>query len=268
MEPSILLILADYNLPQFTGLQALDYLQRSGLNIPFILVSGSIGEELAVAAIRQGAADYLMKDRLQRLGPAVVTVLEHGRMRSAKREADEALIASARRLHALLENSADGITLLDAQGRVLWDSPAARSMLGYSPEEWIGKDAFQLVHPEDLPMVGDVLKSVVESPQARVARTFRVRNQNGSWLWVEAVASNFLPEPGVQAIIVNYRDVTARKRAEEQVAASEAELRALFAAMTDVVVVYDREGRYLQIAPTNPANLYLASASHAGQARA
>jgi PAS domain S-box-containing protein/putative nucleotidyltransferase with HDIG domain len=265
LDPALDLILADYGLPQFTGFQALEWLKRSGLEIPFILVSGTIGEELAVEAIRRGAADYLLKDRLQRLGPAVLNVLEHGRMRNAKREADEALSASARRLHALLVNSADGITLLDAQGRVLWDSPAARGMLGYSAEEWIGKDAFQLVHPDDMPMVGEVLKSLVEAPEARVARTFRVRSQNGSWLWVDAVASNFLAVPAVQAIIVNYRDVTARKRAEEQVAASEAQLSALFAAMTDVVVVYDREGRYLQIAPTNPANLYLPSQAMLGR---
>ena len=76
LDPALDLILADYGLPQFTGFQALEWLKRSGLEIPFILVSGTIGEEMAVEAIKQGAADYLLKDRLHGLGSAVANSLE------------------------------------------------------------------------------------------------------------------------------------------------------------------------------------------------
>ena len=69
------IILADYNLPQFTGLRALELLKERGLDIPFILISGTIGEEKAVTAMKAGASDYLMKDRLARLGPAIERVL-------------------------------------------------------------------------------------------------------------------------------------------------------------------------------------------------
>jgi signal transduction histidine kinase len=85
------LVCADYNLPQFDAPRALALLQERGLDVPFIIVSGSIGEELAVAAVRQGAADYLLKDRLARLGPAVRQALEQKRLRDDKRQMEQAL---------------------------------------------------------------------------------------------------------------------------------------------------------------------------------
>jgi PAS domain S-box-containing protein len=91
LDPSLDLILADYSLPQFDALRALELLRARALDIPFIIVSGTIGEEVAVAAIRQGAADYLIKDRLARLGAAVEHALEQRRLRAEMRRADQAL---------------------------------------------------------------------------------------------------------------------------------------------------------------------------------
>src|SRR5262249_48117368 len=82
-------ILADYSLPQFDALRALQGLQERGLDIPFIIVSGTIGEELAVSAMKQGAADYLLKDRLTRLGQVVAQAMEQKQLREAKRQAEE-----------------------------------------------------------------------------------------------------------------------------------------------------------------------------------
>src|SRR5678816_2409804 len=90
---------------------------------------------------------------------------------------------------------------------------------------------------------------------ATASAEYRVQHKNGDWRWLEASISNLLGEPAVAAIIFNYRDITERVAAVEALAASEAQLRALFAAMTDVVMVVDRDGKYLQIAPTNPALL-------------
>lgn len=84
LTPELDLILSDYNLPQFDGLRALSLLQERNLDIPFILISGAIGEELAVRAMRSGATDYLFKDRPARLGQAVVHALEQKRLRHAK----------------------------------------------------------------------------------------------------------------------------------------------------------------------------------------
>ena len=89
LSPQIDLILADYNLPRFTALQALDYVQQTGLDIPFIVVSGMISEEFAVECMKRGAADYLLKDRLVRLGTAVKQALQQRELRQRTRDLEE-----------------------------------------------------------------------------------------------------------------------------------------------------------------------------------
>ncbi len=107
-------ILADYNLPRFNGLRALELLEQSRLDVPLILVSGSIGEELATMAIRQGAADYLLKDRPARLGLAVTNALEQRRLRREKERADADLRASEERFRASADGSFDAFYVLQS----------------------------------------------------------------------------------------------------------------------------------------------------------
>jgi sigma-B regulation protein RsbU (phosphoserine phosphatase) len=99
LEPTLDIILSDYTMPQFNALRALQLLRESGLDIPLIIVSGTIGEDLAVYTIKQGAADYLLKDRLRRLGPAVVQALEQKQLRNERQRAEDEL----HRLNAELE---------------------------------------------------------------------------------------------------------------------------------------------------------------------
>jgi DNA-binding NtrC family response regulator len=98
------LILSDYSLPQFSALEALSLLKQSGFDLPFIIVSGTIGEETAVEAMRKGASDYLLKDRLGRLGPAATHAAEEERLRREHRQANGALTESEVRFRQLAEN--------------------------------------------------------------------------------------------------------------------------------------------------------------------
>ncbi len=91
LDPELDLIIADYHQPQFDALRALKLLQQAGLEIPFVIVSGAVGEDVAVAAVRQGAMDYILKDRLTRLGTAVQNALEQSHLRRRQREAQKAL---------------------------------------------------------------------------------------------------------------------------------------------------------------------------------
>jgi len=111
------LVLSDYVMPQFSGLRAAQLTRESGRNIPFILVSGTIGEEAAVEAMRHGAADYLLKDRIVRLGPAVERALEEKRLQAERRQTAEQLRWQATLLEAQLESSLDGILVVDEEGR-------------------------------------------------------------------------------------------------------------------------------------------------------
>src|SRR5262245_11470893 len=97
------LIISDYVLPQFSGLEALKVVQRRGLDIPFLIVSGKIGEEVAVEALKAGAHDYLLKDRLARLAPAIKREMKEAAQRQKRREADEALRESEERYRRLVE---------------------------------------------------------------------------------------------------------------------------------------------------------------------
>src|SRR5437588_10733348 len=118
LDPKLDIILSDYVMPQFSGLRALEVLNSCGLEIPFIIVSGTIGEETAVAAMRSGAADYLLKDRLARLGQAVQHALEEKKRRDERKRAEETF-DRLRHHHELILNSAgEGIYGQDLSGNI------------------------------------------------------------------------------------------------------------------------------------------------------
>jgi PAS domain S-box-containing protein len=176
------IVISDYSLPQFNGNAALKLLQEEGLDIPFIIVSGTMGEETAVAMMKAGAHDYLMKGNLTRLVPAIERELEQAKMRRERAQARNDLRASENRFRALIENSTDAISLLDASGNAIYDSPSAPGMLGYGPEDWIGKNAFELMHPDDLQKIAGMYQKLTQTPGAHVDADFRAKHKNGSWL--------------------------------------------------------------------------------------
>ena len=135
LGPEVDVVLADYALPGFDALRALELLRERQLDVPFLIVSAVIGEDAAVQAMRMGAADYLMKDRLGRLGPAVTRALEQRRLAIQKREAERALQVSEARFRALTESNMIGIVLADPEGPVLEANEAFLSLTGYQPED-------------------------------------------------------------------------------------------------------------------------------------
>ena len=141
-------ILADYALPQFDAPSALALLQDRGLDIPFIVVTGAIGEEAAVALLRQGAADYLLKDRLGRLGQAVQRAMDERRSRRARAAAEAALRESEARFRALVEGAPLGICILDERGCFEDLNHAYAALLGYTRDDLLGQP-FALVMAEE-----------------------------------------------------------------------------------------------------------------------
>ena len=122
------------------------------------------------------------------------------------------MAASLERFQALVENSPDVISLMDANGEVLYASAATAAVLGYQPEELLGRNGLDLLHPEDRDPTLRVLKKVLEEPQWPNRMQARIRQKDGQWRWV--TASNLLDDPHVGAIVINYREIDAR-RAEE-----------------------------------------------------
>jgi PAS domain S-box-containing protein len=209
------LILADDALPQFDALRALDRLNERGLDIPFIIVSGTIGEETAISALQRGAADYLLKDRLTRLGMAVRAALQRSELRAEQQRAVAQLRASERRFRALIEHNADGIALLDRQGVVQYVSPAAERILGFALVEFTAAEALTFVHPHDREDVRHAI-AALNTGATTATIELRLRHRDSTWRWIEAVFSNLIAEPTVSAIVVNYRDITARRAADDE----------------------------------------------------
>ena len=139
------LVLSDHDMPQFTGFRALELLQQSGLDVPFILVSGTLGEDIAVTAIKNGAADYLLKDRLTRLGAAVTHALTEHRLRRERLQAEETQRRTHSQLRQLLEYSPAVLyvsKVVDRQVVPHLVSESITTLLGFtvaealSPEWW------------------------------------------------------------------------------------------------------------------------------------
>jgi PAS domain S-box-containing protein len=133
-----------------------------------------------------------------------------------RQAAEAALRASEARFRSLIANATDLIAILDADGTVRYQSPPIARILGYGAEELVGRNAFDLVHPDDRAATWAAFAAAVADPACAPTVEFRFRHQDGSWRWLESTVANLLADPDVAGVVVNARDVTERKRAEAQ----------------------------------------------------
>lgn len=212
------LILADYNLPNFSAPAALKLLQESALDLPFIIVSGGIGEDIAVTSMKAGAHDYLMKGNLFRLAPAVERELREAANRASQREARKAMIESERRYRLLWENCPDAVILMDTAGLIHFANPAVLEVFGYTPERVIGQN-LDLLQPErlrgaHLPGIQRLLKTGTERLHWRATETIGLRS-NGAEIPIE-VSFSAMELDGERRFVGFIRDITERKQAERE----------------------------------------------------
>ncbi len=133
-----------------------------------------------------------------------------------ERRAEEELKISEARFRALIEKSSDVISLVDDQGRTLYTSPSVKRVLGYEPNEYQNQGGFEFVHPADLSYVTQEFDNLLAKPGEGAMVEMRVRHSDGSWRWIETVSTNLLNDKYIHAIVVNFRDITERKMAEEK----------------------------------------------------
>lgn len=232
-------IISDFSLPQFNALTALEILRARELEIPFILVTGSQSEETAVRCIKKGADDYILKESLKRLPSAVMSAISK---RTAEEEREDALLAlrwSEEHFRTLIENSSDIITILDRKGEILFESPSIERTLGYKPEELVGKNAFDLIHPNDLQRTLAVFGGELSQAAMQAAIEYRFKHRDGTWRYLESVGKNLIDDPHVGGIVINSRDITERKRHEERIR----EQAALLDKATDAIMAITLEGQ-------------------------
>ena len=151
--------------------------------------------------------------------------------------------------HALIENSSDAVALVDEDGRICFASASSARVLGYEVEERIGRNAFELVHPDDLQPAREAFLRCLAEPGIPVTVVQRARHQDGGWRWIEVTGVNRLSEPDVGGVVLNYRDVTERQRAADALRASEERLRHLVENAQDLIYYCDMHGRFTYVNP-------------------
>ncbi|HEY7546117.1 MAG TPA: PAS domain S-box protein, partial [Blastocatellia bacterium] len=219
-------IIADYDVPQFNVFASL--IRERGLDLPLIVVSGAVGEERAVEAMKAGAHDYVMKGNIARLVPAIEREMQETAIRRERNQAARALAESERRFRALVENSSDGVALVELDGAILYAGPSTKRILGYESADVVGRNVFDFIHPEDIESTKSMFIEMIGEPTRTINGLLRLLHSDGSWRWIEHVSKNLVNESGVQAVVSNYRDVTERRRAEEVIRLSEKKYRDIF----------------------------------------
>lgn len=256
------IIISDYALPGFGGLAALSLVRERALDIPFIIVSGAIGEEIAVQCMKAGAHDYVMKDNCARLVPAITRELRDAEVRrdcrqagealcqahaelecrvrertaelaatnecltaeiNERKRAEEALRMSEERYRTLIEQAADGLFVTDAHARRFLDvNSAACRMVGYTREELLGLAVADVVAPADAPRIA--LEVAGLRSGETVFAEWQLRRKDGS-LFPGEVRAQQIPDGRIQGFV---RNLTKRKRAEERIAREQARFKLIF----------------------------------------
>ena len=179
-------VLCDYNLPSFSALEALDLLRERRPDLPFIVISGSIGEETAVETIKRGADDYLLKDRLGRLGSAIAQALEQKKLRTTARRAEEDLRQSEYKYRCLFEHLLDAAYLCDAtSGRIIDTNRRGESILGRERASILGSRLNHFMPAHTL----DRLLAVGQTADATVKIDTEISGAGGRTIAVQVSAT-------------------------------------------------------------------------------
>ena len=209
-------VISDFQMPGFTGMDALNIFRSTGLDIPFILVSGTIGEEIAVEAMKAGASDYLMKASLVRLAPALERELKETQMRAARRRDQHALADSEKRFRQLAENIRDMFFLVDADSnRMLYVSPAYEEIWGRSCESlYANSESWtEAIHPDDRASTNEKYKNRMLTGVFNYE--YRIVRPDGSIRWIESRGFPVRDDAGTLVRIAGVaEDITERKWAE------------------------------------------------------
>ncbi len=223
------LVIADYVMPRFNGLEALSLVKAQGLDLPFIIVSGHITDNTAVAAMKAGAHDYVMKDNLARLGPAVQRELREAEVRRERRRADEKLKVEQVFRQAIENSVPAGISAVDLEGRQTYVNPSFCAMVGWTEKELLGaRPPFVYWPPDEVHSITDSLTKVIEGQAPAEGLELRFRRRTEERIDVLLQITPLKDAFGnVTGWVSSSSDITERKRAERRLAAEHAITRLL-----------------------------------------
>ncbi|MBI3479825.1 MAG: PAS domain S-box protein [Nitrosomonadales bacterium] len=240
-QPDI--ILSDYKLPNFDGMTALKMVRHDYPEVPVIMVTGALADIEAVELLHAGAKDYVLKDRLARLAPAVQRALSAEQGVRARKAAEKALRESEAKFRALVESTSDWIWEINEQGVYTYSSPQVHEMLGYTAVEIIGKTHFDLMPPNEAARLKAAFSSIADgSKPLRLLENANL-HKDGRTVFLETSGTPFVD---AQGIFRGYRgidrDITDRKAAEAALRKSEQKFMQLFMEVPVSLGVTNKEG--------------------------
>jgi PAS domain S-box-containing protein len=206
--------LSDYSMPGFDAIEALRIVKATGKDTPFIIVSGTIGEETAVLALQAGADDFMVKGQLGRLAPAIERSRRTQLARAAQHLAERALRESEERYRRIVETTNEGVWQLDEKTRTTFVNGRMAAMLGYTPEQLLGVSMLEFIHEGSRSAAKQAITSRTRSASSSVEVRF-VRS-DGKDLWVLLDSTPIFEGAGYVGALAMAMDVSQRKRLEEQ----------------------------------------------------
>jgi diguanylate cyclase (GGDEF)-like protein/PAS domain S-box-containing protein len=220
-DPGWQIVVSDHAMPGFSGLAALRILREQDIDTPFILVSGTVGEETAVEAMRSGANDYIMKDNLARLAPAIERELKEARDRSDRRRTEQSLYQERERALVTLQSIGDGVITTDSEGRVDYMNPVAEKVTGWSYGEAQGYPLSEV-----LPLVDETTRHPVKGSADLCLATGRVVSSNEQYVLInrngqefhieESAAPIFDRDNTIIGAVLVFHDITRERRMAHQ----------------------------------------------------
>ncbi len=260
------IVLCDYAMPRFDALKALALLRQTGIDVPFIIISGTVGEEVAVEAMLSGAHDYLSKDNLVRLVPAIERELKEAQNRRGLRESETARSVSEARYRALFDYAPDGIIISGPDDYYLDANASMCAMLGYEHRELVGLHASDIVIRSEARELDSEFALVQSTPDYN--REWHFKRKDGSVFPAEVIAT-IMPDGNLLAMI---RDISERNHTAESlrvVAREKDESLALIDTILSRAPIgfafHDRDMRYVRINGTLADINGLSVEQHLGQ---
>ena len=180
-----------------------------------------------------------------------------------KKKAEEALRESEEKFRYLVKNSNDVFVIIDENAKEIFVSDSVEYITGFTPAETMGHSGFEFLHPDDLDHMSKTISKLLETPGGTIRDEYRHRRKDGGWVYLEAIGTNYLHEPSVKGIVLNIRNITERRQAEEKLLESEKKYRVLYEksrqaeeayrsllhTSADAILIYDLDGRVDYLSP-------------------
>lgn len=226
------IVISDFNLPRFGAREALAVLREADPDIPFVIVSGCIDEEVAIALMKQGASDFVMKDRLARLAPVIERELQDATLRREHRRAQEALRANEKLLKEITSSLGEGIYVLNEGGKLIFMNPEAERLLGWAESELLGRSVHNIIHPQNpdgTPLAESDCGVLGVLRDGNVYRTDDevFARKDGSLIPVSYISTAIIEGGKTTAAVTAFQDISQRKQAERDLLESRRQLRDL-----------------------------------------